>query len=185
LIYRRGERLAASSGVSQEFLRSWAKQLRFFRYVIAPGGHAIDMDELVLAVRYAGENDLKDILDELKIKYKRYLEKPPQAVPGVVYTAEEFDKLPPLIPGTHWIEQPGWQTIDSVPIFVWCANEIIKISMVGPQEKGWLVGQAEFENAKRLERHFERYSERILDPPIDFRGCICPKYYPEYWAAGG
>jgi hypothetical protein len=185
LISRRDEEMFTSSGFSEEFLKSWAKQLDYFRYVIAPGGHANDIDELILALQYTGENDLVEILDDLQIQYKRYPEKPPQAEPGKTYTAEEFDKLPPLILGTRWLEQPGWQMMDSVPIFVWCANGTIKISIVGPQEKGWVIGQAEFENAKRLEQHFDRYAGSIIDPPIEVKGCICPKYYPEYWEAGG
>jgi hypothetical protein len=167
--------------LSEDFIRSWAKQLRFFRYVIAPGGHASDLDELVLALRCAGENELIALFHDLQIPCQRHPIKPPQAEPGKGYTAAEYDQFPHLISGTSWIEQPLWQTIDSVRVFVWCTTQTAKFSISGSQENPWVITQTEFENAKRLERLFEKYYQRIIDPPVDVKNCICPKYYPHYW----
>ena len=170
--------------MSEEFLQRWAPRLRFFRYVKAPGGHNNDIDELVLVLRYSGEEDLTRILDELGIPYTRFLTKPPQPEAGTSYPAMEYAKFPSLIPGTHWIQQPVWQSIDAVSISIWCTTNTIIFTLVGPRETNWVITETEFENAKKLERVFEKYSERIVDPPIDRQNWVCPKYYPQYWNVG-
>jgi hypothetical protein len=170
-----------ASGHSEDFIKSWAIRLRFFRYVIAPGGHAGDLDELVLALRCAGEDELIALFNDLHIPCKRHQAKPPQAEPGKGYSAAEYDRFPHLIPGTYWIEQPLWQTIDSARVFVWCTTQMAKFSISGSQENPWVISQREFEDAYRLEDTFKKYAQRIIDPPLDVKTCICPKYFPHYW----
>ena len=170
--------------LSEEFLRHWAPRLRFFRYVKALGGHTNDIDEIVLVLSYAGENNLTQLFDELGIPYQRYLTKPPQPELGKSYPGKEFAEFPSLIPGTRWIRQPVWQTLDSVTVSVWCETDKVKFTVVGPPERDWGITETEFENAEKLESIFEKYSERIIDPPVDSANCICPKYYPQYWEAG-
>ena len=60
-------------------------------------GFGDDIDELVLALRYTGENDLTTLFDELHIPYKRHLTKPPQPGPEKSYLSEEFATFPSLI----------------------------------------------------------------------------------------
>jgi hypothetical protein len=169
---------------SEEVLRRWAPKLRFFRYVKALGGHNNDPNEIVLVLSYAGEDDLTRLFDELGILYRRHLTKPPQPEAGKSYLVKEFAEFPSLIPGTHWIQQPVWQTIDSVTVSVWAESNTVKFTVVGPRERHWMITETEFENVERLERIFEKYSERVIDPPVDWKNCICPKYYPHYWEAG-
>ncbi len=169
---------------SESFLSSWAKRLRYFRFFRAYGGHSNDIDEIVLALSYAGENDLTMLFDNLGIPYKKYSTKPPQPEVGKSYSGTDFSKFPSLIPGTNWVEQPIWHQIDTVTVSIWCTNNSVKITVVGPKEEHWQITEAEFENAERLETIFEKYAQRIIDPPIDSKNCICPKYYPQYWPAG-
>ena len=178
------EEMFYSTQPSEDLIKDWAKRLNFFRYVKASGSFGDDIDELVLALRYAGEHDLIRLFQDLHVPYKRHSSKPPQPEPGRGYTSAEFAQFPSLIAGTNWIEQPVWQTIHSVTVSVWCTIDMARFTIVGPREKNWVITQIEFENAERLERIFEKHSQRIIDPPVDTQNCVCPKYYPQYWQAG-
>ena len=169
---------------SEQYLSGWAKRLKYFRFFRAYGGHNNDLDKIVLALSYAGEDYLTTLFDNLCVPYKRHLVKPPQPEPRKSYSGADFAKFPSLIPGTNWIEQPIWQTIDSVIVSIWCTNNSVEITVVGPKEEHWQITDIEFKKAERLEIIFEKYAQRIIDPPIDSRNCICPKYYPQYWSAG-
>jgi hypothetical protein len=46
-------------------LRDWARRLQHFRFCRAFGGHANDGDQLVLALKYSGAADLKNVWNEL------------------------------------------------------------------------------------------------------------------------
>lgn len=169
---------------SESFLIKWAKELKYFRFFRAYGGHANDFDEIILALNYAGENDLIALFDNLGIIYRKYAIKPPQPEMGKNYSGVDFADFPSLIPGTSWIEQPGWQTIDSVRVFLWCTENKMKIAISGPEERNWQITEEEFANAARLEVVFAKYAQQMIDPPIDSKNCICPKYYPHYWITG-
>ena len=170
-----------SSELSEEFLRLWAKRLRFFRFVKARGGFDGDIHKLILALHYDGQEDLLWLLGDLEIPYKLHTERPPQPEPGKRYSGAEMREFRSVIPGTQWIEQPIWQTIDAVTVAVLGEIDRVEFEIVGPIEKHWRITNTEFENAEKLEKTFDKYVQRIIDPPIDSDYCICPKYYPHYW----
>ncbi|MBK7317962.1 hypothetical protein [Candidatus Villigracilis affinis] len=51
-------------------------------------------------------------------------------------------------------------------------NNSVKITVVGPKEKHWQITEIEFENAERLETIFDKYAQRIIDPPVDSKNCM-------------
>ena len=127
--------------LSEDVLRHWAKRLRFFRYVKARGGIDGDIDKIVLVLFFNSQEDLISLFDGLGIPYKLYLEQPPRLEPGRSYSGAEYAKFPSIIPGTSWIQQPVWQTIDSVLVSIWGEVDKVKFTIVGPKEKHWQISE--------------------------------------------
>jgi hypothetical protein len=173
-----------SNELSERFLNHWAKRLKFFRYVKARGGFDGNIDKIILVLHFDCQEDILSFFDALAIPYKLHREQPSRPEPGKSYSVADRAKFLPIIPGTNWIEQPVWRTIDLVLVSVWGEMDRLKFTIVGPKEKHWRITDTEFENAERLENIFEKYSQRIIDPPIDSNNCLCPKYYPQYWKEG-
>jgi len=169
---------------SEQFLMYWASQLKYFRFVRARNDHGGTPDEILLLLRYNGQEDLIKLFDSLEIKFQQFSEEPPQPEPHKTYSGQEFSKFPSLIPGTKWIEQPLHQVINGKFWIINGYKDRVKFIVVGPPEKHWQITKTEFENAKQFETLFENHVHRIIDPPEDSKHCICPKYYPQYWAAG-
>lgn len=159
-------------------LRAWAKRLHLFRFCRAYGGHANDGDSLDAAYRYDDFEQVGGFLDALGIELVVHNERLPQPEPGKPYRLDEFEKFPSLIPGTQWIEQPGHCQVAGQRVFVWCGRDEIKLSVHSDYE----VTEADAEAAATVEQALLQTSLERVDPPTDNQHCICPKYYPEFFA---
>lgn len=158
-------------------LRAWAKRLHMFRFFRAYGGHADDVDELVVVFRYGGLDELRGFFTSVGIDLVVHEVRPPRMEPGRSYRGDELERIPPVIPGTEWIEQPRSREIGGQRVFVWCHEDRIKVS-VG-SEHG--VTEADVAAAEIVERRLVGASLGRDEPPIDTMNCICPKYYPDYF----
>lgn len=161
---------------SEAELRAWARRLSVFRFVRATGGHANDRDELVAAYRYSSPWELREALTSLGILEVTHSTPPPQPEPGRSYGWDEFAAFPALIPGTL-TEQPQWQRIDAQPVFIWCSGDELRFS-VG-EEYG--VDELCVERAQQIEPALAFLTLTQVEPPVDRRHCISPKYYPAYF----
>lgn len=148
-----------------------------FRFIRAHGGHANDGDSLDVAYQYKSDSDLHQFFGHLGIPLTVFAERPAQPEPGVSYPGTEFSKFPSLVPGTHWIKQPGHCEIAGQKAFVWCEASRIRIS-VGAD---YLVTEADVQGAEAIERVLPDVPLHRVDPPVDSERCICPKYYPAYF----
>lgn len=162
---------------SESTIRKWARQLRYFRFFRAFGGHAGDNDSFDVFFRYDGVDELNRFFEDLGVTLIKHTVQPPQPVSGVSYQGDEFAKFPSLIRDTTWIEQPGRCKIAGQDAFAWCDRHSIKIS-VG---QGWEVSEADVASAQKIESVLEGVKLERVDPPIDSKNCVCPKYYPEYF----
>ena len=162
---------------SETTLRAWARRLHLFRFCRAYGGQANDGDSLDVVYRYQQIQELDDFLGPLGIKLRTFEEQPPQPKNGVSYTVEDFSRFPSLIPGTQWIEQPGYCYVAGERALIWCEEDSIRIS-VG-EEYG--VTELAVQAAEQIETALIGVSLVRMDPPVDHKRCICPKYYPEYF----
>ncbi len=159
-------------------LRAWAKRLHLFRFCRAYGGHANDGDSLDVAYRYEDFEQVSSFLDALGIKLVVHADRPPQPEPGKSYRGDVFAQFASLIPGTQWIEQPMDCQIAGQKVFAWCGRDQIKLSVRSDYE----VTEADVEAAATVEQALLQTSLEREDPPTDNKHCICPKYYPEYFA---
>jgi hypothetical protein len=163
---------------SRETLRSWARKLTIFRYVRAYGGHANDGDSLNVAFQYESEAQLLGFFRAVDLVPVIYPALPPQPEPGKPYPADEFAAFPSIIPGTRWVKQPGHCILFGVRAFVWCERDRITVSV----DSAYDVTEEDVENAVRLEPHLKGLPLERIEPPVDNKHCVCPKYHPELFA---
>ncbi|HEX8693846.1 MAG TPA: hypothetical protein VF746_15600 [Longimicrobium sp.] len=163
---------------SRETLQAWARKLGVFRFRRARGGHANDGDSLDVAFSYETEEQLLSFFRHVGFQPVVHSAEPPRPVPGRPYRQDEFAAFPSIIPNTRWIEQPGHCTLSGIKVFMWCGNHRITISV----HSGYDVTEEDVENAARLELLLKALPFERIEPPQDNRNCICPRYYPEFFA---
>lgn len=168
---------------SREALAEWAPSLRFFRYCRAFGGHAGDGDALRVALKFESRSDLERLFSHLGIPLVILPPDEPRPVPGKPYSGEEYSKFRSAVQRFPEIMQPGHVTVAGAAAFVWVDDDRMTIDTKG--ENVWDVDETAIASARRLEPLLEPLAAQVLDPPLDDRHCICPKYYPELWAPSG
>lgn len=154
----------------------WARGLHLFRLCLpTPVPHANDGERFLAALRFAGENDLGEVMRALGIVLKRLA--PAGQRPTTV-------DQPSRIPGFPHLAQPGHQSPAGVPAFVWVsggtAEGVVEVTIADPDDP-YVVSERAFQGARAVETLLLPQRQRIIDPPLDHRVCVCPKYYPELW----
>ncbi|MFI6318714.1 hypothetical protein ACIBG8_14390 [Nonomuraea sp. NPDC050556] len=157
-------------------IRVWARELRYFRFCRAYGGHANDGDHLLAALRVDTRGGLLEVMDTLGIPVVTDVSSP---VPGQAYTAAEYARFSLPIPGFPDIAQPGHVEIAGHRAHVWCHGELLRISVADTGDP-YSVTDAAVAAARSIEPLLP--AARVVDPPQDDRNCVCPRYYPEIWA---
>ena len=165
---------------SQNEIEVWAKKLKYFRYFRALGGHANDCDSFDLAINFINQEELQLILQKLNIKYLIHKLMPPQPLPGISYSGDEFNKFINIIPESNYIEQPGKVLINNCQVIVWCTKSHLKIS-VGHEDESWDVIEDDVSKCIIIEDLISTCDFNLQDPPYDSKNYICPKYYPEFF----
>ena len=164
---------------SRETMIKWARSMRYFRIFRAHGGMNNDGDSLDVAIRYEGERAFKKILFNLGISPKIHSSEPPQPIRGKSYSNEEMSLFPSLIKGFQYIEQPTWQVIGGVKVFIWCEESLIKISKNGSLGNGYWLCQSDIDEAVLIEGKFKQFEADLIDPPEKIRNYFCESNYPE------
>jgi hypothetical protein len=167
---------------SRAELATWVRSLHFFRYCRAVGGHANDGDRLLAAVAIQSLEELTETFSCLGLCIENLPKDNPQPVPGVEYTVEEFDKFVSASEAFGQIKQPGRVRLGDAEALVWIEADSLEISIVDQQDCYEVTAQA-VDSARRVEQLLEPLADRVIDPPQDNQHCVCPKHYPELWAA--
>lgn len=168
-------------GHTQDELQRWATSLRFFRFCRAFGGHANDGDVFEVLIQFQSEHDLREICSLLGLRLNPLPAHSPCPVPGRGYSAEEFSKFRSRIQNLTHLGQPGWCQVNGIPAFVWVDENGLRICFAGGAGDPYQVTEQDFENALSAEGLLEPLRGRVVDPPRDNPGCVCPKFYPAFW----
>ena len=167
---------------SKDELKEWVKQLRYFYFVRAWGGHNDDNDRFVASFRYNSKENLLDKLQRLGIKANILPPDTPRPVVGVSYPADEFWKFKITVRRFADLEQPGKTTINSLPCHIYIDDGSIQISVSGTKNGNvYEVTNEDLEICKQLESFFDKLdlqSERDFEIEKD-AGCISRNKYPE------
>lgn len=169
-------------GHSQDELQRWATALRFFRFCRAVGGHANDGDVFEVLVRFQSERELLEICNQLDLHLNTLPGDAPRPVPNRRYSADEFSKFRSRIEKLPHLEQPGRCQVKGIPAFVWVVERGLRIYLAGAAGDPYEVSERDFENALSADGLLEPLRDRVVDPPQDNPRCVCPKYYPAFWA---
>jgi hypothetical protein len=138
---------------SKEKISSWVKNLKYFYFKRAWGGHANDGDEFITHIDF--DNDLKSKLITLGLEIKEIPDDYPRPVVGKSYTGEEYSKFKSEIPGLK-IEQPCHISLFGIKCFVYVTNGIeIKLSG-GKDNNPYEVSDVDFENCMLIEKELDR-----------------------------
>lgn len=152
-------------------LLRWAHRLHLFRFCRAFGGMNNDGDDLLAVFQYRDSNDLLEFFKFVGIKVVQYQEEPPQKYTGRTVQGKA------LIDGIQWIEQLGHCQIAGQKVFVWCLNSQIKVSV----SDGYEVTEGAVRRAEIVEKLLKDAPLPRIEPPLDDKHCLCPRYYPEYF----
>jgi hypothetical protein len=161
-------------------LGAWARELAYFRFCRAYGGHANDGDHLLVSLRVETRTDLLGTLSALAVPVRRLSADQAQPVPGVAYSAAEFSRFPAPISRFPGISQPGHVEIAGQRAHVWSNGDRLTISVADIVDH-YSVTDAAVASAKSIEALLVPIASHVVDPPQDDRNCVCPRYYPDLW----
>lgn len=175
-------RLDPFEGHSEEEVKRWIAQLRFFRLVHGHGTHAATPDHLAVRLRYRSPDDLQRLCRGLGVSLEPY-DPALRPEPGRGYSHAEFEELQEEIPDAPEWAQPGLVRIAESPAGLFAENGALRIALSCARLE-WGVDALDVEHAVQIEARLERLRDAIEDPPEDSPRCICPRYYPELWPDG-
>jgi len=158
-----------------------ARRFRYFRFCRGKEGHGPDAsgDSLMVGLRIDSEADLQRIFRCLEIPLIEIRPDEEVAQPGKSYTGLEYAKLVKPLYRFPRFREVGWTNIHGVKVFVYFARTLT-ISITDPEDV-WSVTEPAFRAAESLEPWIALVADAVMDPPLDNKYCICPKYYPEFW----
>jgi hypothetical protein len=167
---------------SKSEIRKWSKDLKYFYFVRAWGGHNNDGDRFMVYFSYSTKDDLLIKINRLGVKLNILPCDTPKPIPGVSYPSEEFEKFKLAISKFPDLEQPGITKINGFPCHIYISDTYIQISVSGTKDGNYYaVTNADFENSKKLEEFFDS-----LIPPLEKdleiekdAGCVSKHKYPE------
>ncbi|MDX3102087.1 hypothetical protein [Nonomuraea angiospora] len=162
-------------------LHTWARELAYFRFCRAYGGHANDGDQLLAGLRVETRDDLVRTLSTLGVPVTWLDPDTPRPVPGVAYAAAEFARFPAAMPRFPGIGQPGHVEIAGQRAHVWSHGDRLDLSVADTVDP-YNVSDAAVASAKAIEALLAPIAGQVVDPPQDDRNCVCPRYYPDLWS---
>lgn len=167
---------------SRAELATWAPSLRYFRYCRAYGGHANDGDELKVALRCETEEAFRLVCSSLGVTLEHMEPNAPRPIPGVSYRGDEYAKFASFV--TQWphLKQPGHLVLNDAKCFLWVHSTWSELTIVDSSHP-YEVTRRCIEGAAAVEPLIEKIVHAVIDPPRDNKHCVCPKFYPELWAA--
>jgi hypothetical protein len=142
-------------------LAAWATTLRHFRFVRGSGGGMDDHgDALMIALDVPSLAEVGAVL----------------ATIGA--TAEPMYREPDDSP--HG-ESASIQ-IGNARLTGYRYRGRLELSLSDSDEP-WSVTQRTIDLAQSIEAAFDSVRQRLIEPPVDSRYCVCPRYYPSFWRA--
>jgi len=162
-------------------LRAWVRQLRYFHFIRAWGGHANDGDEFKAAISFSGREDLLKKMNQIGVVLNMLPEDFQKPVMGKSYSYEEFKAFKNEIREFKDLEQPGRVSIFNQEVHIWIITSSIHISISGSRDGNrFEVSDADFQSCLILEKEFDKlgwlvFIDRNLEKSVC---CVSPLKYP-------
>lgn len=168
----------------QRKIKAWLRQLRYFYFKRAWGGHANDGDEFQAAFSFTDRQDLINKGGQLGLTLNTIPEDFPRPVTGQPYTADEYDKFKNEIKQFTDLEQPGHAVIFGHKAFIWVHNHSIHITISGTLDNNrYEVTEDDLNVCIELEKQFDRLGwKKTVDKSLEESVCcISQAKYPELY----
>lgn len=169
---------------SKETIAGWVRQLRYFYFVRAWGGHANDGDTFQAGILFKDRKDLENKLLNLGIVPGVIHPDDPQPVPGQPYSGIEFQQFKLSVYQFPDMEQPGHVYIAGQRVFVSVGNTAIKFSVSGTADDNlYEVSEADFSACLKIEQEFAQLQwQPSKDTSLEqSKSCVSPSSYPEFY----
>jgi hypothetical protein len=140
------------SSPSQKAADKWNRQLRYFRFHFAHGGHANDMDVLSANIRFVPDEDgLLDVFARLSVALQRIPESMPRREVGRSYNSADWRKYADPIPAYPAFACPAFDNIEGMPAYLDVSTDRIRIAISGARGNHWVIDDKDFGNAQKIE----------------------------------
>jgi hypothetical protein len=172
---------------SKQTIREWLRQLRYFYFKRAWGGHANDEDEFQVAFSFTDRQDLINKIGQLGLTLNIIPDDFPRPVIGQPYSAEEYDEFKNEIKQFKDLEQPRHSIIYGHKVFIWVHDNLIHITISGTRDDNYYeVTQDDLKVCIELEKHFDNLGwQNIIDKSLEKSVCcISQTKYPELYGEG-
>lgn len=169
---------------SKQAIREWLKQLRYFYFKRAWGGHANDGDEFQVAFLFTDRHDLLNKIRQLGLTLNPIPNDFSRTVIEQPYIADEHKKFKNQIQKFTDIEQPGHSIIFGHKAFVWVNDNSIQITISGTRDDNhYEVTEDDLKVCIELEKQFDKLGWiKIIDKSLEKSVCCISKTkYPELY----
>ena len=169
---------------SKQTIREWLRQLRYFYFKRAWGGHANDGDEFQAAFLFTDRQDLLYKIGQLGLTLNIIPNDLTRPVTGQPYSADEFNKFKNEIKLFTDLEQPGHSIIFGHKAFIWVYDNSIQITISGTRDDNrYEVTEDDLKVCIELEKQFDNLGwQKIIDKLLEKSVCcISQTKYPELY----
>lgn len=167
---------------TKQEIQHWSRQLRYFHYMRARGGHNCEGDSFCVYFKYTDLNDLIKKLSKLGVTLNELSEGQISFDPFASYSIDDLDKIRITIPHSNDFEQPQYVEIWGHKAHIWVMPGRFEISISGTKDnKMYKVSEQDFDICLLFETQFDLLGWRsILDEEIKEQAhCISKENYPE------
>lgn len=155
---------------SRSTIQRWNSCLKWFRFCRAHGGHVNDGDSFQASIQISDKVELLMIMDLLEVDLETLSPDNPEPMPGISYTAAEYEAFRFPIRDYPEFEQPGWRDVFGSPCYISVRNQVLDLQLSGAELTKFDVTERDFENARRIEEQLDGHGLKFVHPP---RGCRC------------
>ncbi len=167
---------------SKPTVKEWLRQLDYFYFIRAWGGHANDGDAFKVEFVYSDRLDLINKLGQIGITLNIIPDDFPRPIIGQSYPSAEFEKFKTEIKNQKNLEQPSHSIIFGHKAFIWVSANTFRIEIAGTKDNNlYEVTEEDFQVCIGLEKQFQKLGwHQLVDKTIEQNICCISKTkYPE------
>ena len=153
-------------------LKEWAHRLRIFRFCRANSEQTGDRDRLMAAFRVSTREELESTCEKLGIKLEKMPETDAESAAADRFRIQPYNDL----------RQPAHLKLFGLPAHVWVRSTKLIVT-ISDADKPFDVTPRTIKAVEGVEAKLGNLglASQIVDPPLNDKHCLCPKFYPEYF----
>jgi hypothetical protein len=153
------------NGRNESILRDWAKRLKYFRLTVPTSRRVIHGDQLVCRIHYQDDADMLNVTHALGLAPYCFASYEP-----------EWLRHSLTVSDTSMIRYKLGEVQ-----YYFLGGQLLQIRISGNAGNIYVVTEEDVRVAEMLEAKIAPFASQVIDPPLDYEHCFCPKYYPEFF----